>query len=109
LRIVADIFGEQAEARRATADEWTFATIDLFPRCWKSSSAVGDAAANCLRCADLSHTHRAALLRLISSTLRIRRCVLGEKRFYLQVEIIPRPKLESFHENVFRLIPEVPL
>ena len=71
--------------------------------------AVGDAAANCPRCADLSHTHRAALLRLISSTLRIRRCVLGEKRFYLQVEIIPRPKLESFHENVFRLIPEVPL
>jgi hypothetical protein len=70
--------------------------------------AVGDAVANCPRCADLSHTHRAALLRLISSTLRIRRCVLGEKRFYLQVEIIPRPKLESFHENVFRLIPEVP-
>jgi hypothetical protein len=34
---------------------------------------------------------------------------LGEKRFYLRVEIIPCRKLESFHENAFRLIPELPL
>jgi hypothetical protein len=59
-------------------------------------------------CRFVSHASRgfAALDRVDveESALRV-----GRKALYLRVEIIPRRKLESFHENAFRLIPELPL